>query len=58
MLVHTPAGPVFLQAGDTVPDGATIDDALVDAGKGGKNAATSGTKRRTKAASQPANSGK
>lgn len=50
-MAHTPGGAVFLRAGDDVPDGVNIDPSLVD-GKETTNAR--GTKRRSKAASRPA----
>lgn len=55
ILAHTPGGAVFLRAGDEVPEGVTVDSNLVE-GKEATNAR--GTKRRAKASSQPADTGK
>lgn len=55
ILAHAPGGSVFLRAGDEVPEGVTVDSNLVE-GKETTNAR--GTKRRSKAASQPADTGK
>lgn len=53
ILVHVAGGAIYLRAGDEVPEGATVDDRLVE----GKEAASArGTKRRSKAASRPADS--
>ena len=51
IVAHTPGGAIFLRAGDDVPDGVNIDPSLVD-GKETTNAR--GAKRRSKAASRPA----
>lgn len=32
LLLHTPAGVVWLRAGDTVPDGVSVDPSLVAGG--------------------------
>ncbi len=45
VLVHSEAGPVFLNAGDEVPAGAEIDQSLVEEVSSGSR----GAKRRTKA---------
>lgn len=53
ILAHVDGGAIYLRAGDEVPEGATVDSRLVE-GKEAPNAR--GTKRRSKAASKPADS--
>jgi hypothetical protein len=53
ILAHVNGGAIYLRAGDEVPEGVTIDSHFVE----GKEAPSArGTKRRSKAASRPADS--
>lgn len=45
VLAHSTSGPVFLKAGDEVPEGAAIDQSLIEEVPSGSR----GAKRRTKA---------